>query len=105
MTTEERESDHEEQRVISIDEAPDLYPDQWVLMQVTEHSEHGTPRAGIVLAAGSDEYVLSVMLEDIRSARPRGPYDRFFAYKSRSVDPEEWDDLMTEAMLVELQQG
>lgn len=104
MTTDEREPDGGEQRVISIEEAPDLYPDQWVLMHVTEHSEAGAPRAGIVLAAGSDKYVSSVMMEDVRAGCLRAPYDRFFATKSKLIDPVEADDLMTEAMLVELQQ-
>ena len=105
MTTEEQNTDGGEQRVISIEEAPDLYPDQWVLMHVTEHSEAGAPRAGVVLAAGSDEYVLSVMMDDVRTGCLRAPYDRFFANKSKLIDPVEADDLMTEAMLLELRQG
>jgi hypothetical protein len=105
MTTEEQDTNGGEQQVITVEEAHDVYPDQWVLMHVTEHSEAGAPRAGVVLAAGSDEYVLSVMMEDIRTGSLRAPYDRFFANKSRLIDPIEADDLMTEAMLLELRQG
>lgn|SRR5688500_13490560 len=105
MTIDEREPDNGDHRVISIEEASDLYPDQGVLMHVTEHSEVGAPRAGIVLAAGSDAYVMSVMMEEVRAGCLRAPYDRFFATKSKLIDPVEADDLMTEAMLLELRQG
>lgn len=111
MTAEQQNTDGGEQRVISIEEAPNLYPDQWVLMQVTEHSDAGAPRAGIVLAAGSDEHVLSVMMEDVRSGCPRGPYDRFFAFKHvpsaeelHEIAAQVWIEEM-EAIMLEAEQG
>jgi hypothetical protein len=37
-------------RPITIDEASDHYPDEWVFMRVTACTEHDTPTEGIVVA-------------------------------------------------------
>lgn len=98
------------QQMISVAEAPELYPDQWVLMQVTEHSEHDMPVAGVVLATGSDEHVQAALMERIRSGCPDPPYYRFFAFKNvpsaeelqeiaEQVWIEEMEDLLLEMKL------
>ena len=90
-------------QVIAVAEASDLYPDQWVLMQVTAYKHHA-PVAGVVLAAGSDEHVQAVLMDRIRSGCPDPPYYRFFAFKYKHLDPEwseVWDQVMTELMLEE----
>lgn len=103
MTTDERLPIVPE-RPITIDEAPDLYPDQWVLMRVTEHSEQDAPVAGVVLAAGSDEHVQAVLMDRIRSGCPDGPYFRFFAFKYKHLDPgwlDMYEQVMIEGMLLD----
>lgn len=39
-----------DQHVLTLNEAAEAYPDEWVFMQVTERDERGSPEAGIVLA-------------------------------------------------------
>ena len=88
------------QQVISVEEAPDLYPDQWVLIQVTEYKHHA-PGAGIVLAAGSDEHVQAVLMDRIRSGCPDPPYHRFFAFKSLRTE-EEWQEILEQVWFEEM---
>ena len=89
------------QQVISVEEARDLYPDQWVLIRVTEYKHHA-PVAGVVLAAGSDEYVQAALVDRIRSGCPDPPYHRFFAFKHLPTE-EEVQEMLEQVWVEELE--
>jgi hypothetical protein len=102
MAMNERAPNGGEQRIVRIEDLPDLYPGQWVLMQVVKH-RGDAPVAGIVLAAGSEEHIQSVLMEDIQSGGLRGPYYRFFATRYTDLDPDwmdEWEEALIEEMLI-----
>src|SRR5215217_7530028 len=66
-----------EQPLVRIEDLPDLYRGRWVLVQVVEQREYA-PVAGIVLAVGSEEHIQSVLMDDVRSRKLRGPYFRYY---------------------------
>src|SRR5215208_4870276 len=95
-----------EQPLVRIEDLPDLYRGRWVLVQVVEQREYA-PVAGIVLAVGSEEHIQSVLMDDVRSRKLRGPYFRYYCpwYNQQELaEVEEYDNAVLEVMLLEQQE-
>jgi len=94
-------SDHQPRRldgtddlpVMTINEAAAAYPDEWVLMMVTQQNEHGHSSAGKVLLHNRSRKQLAddtvALLKDVREAPPDAR--AFYTYKGpRFSTREEW---------------
>ncbi len=83
-------ADANEQRTLTVDEASELYRDQWILMRVTEGDDTGFPLAGVVVTTSrTREGIQPAVMEHFVHRQPRIPHFVFFGYRRiRSYD--EW---------------
>jgi hypothetical protein len=71
----------DEDTPISVEEATQLYPDRWVLMEVTEYDEYRSPAQGIVrLASKSHRRIVDKSLQIRDAMRETGEFRTLFIY-------------------------
>ncbi len=56
-------------RIMTVNEAAEAYPDEWIFMQIMEYDEHQHPAAGIVIAHDRRRSALT----DIEMATVKNP--------------------------------
>ena len=84
-----------DQRPVSIDEASEAYPGQWLLMKVTAVDEYDTPTHGLIVASGPTRASIQQTILDVltRPGGSDGRYCIFSGYK-RIKSREEWSALI-----------
>jgi hypothetical protein len=97
MTAKPRETSVAEQQPITINEASDRYPGQWILMKVTESDEHDEPVAGLIVTTGPtrDSIQEAVMEHVVR--RRDGRYFVFSELRRLSTRAE-WEPIVQRAI-------
>jgi len=64
--------------LLTIEEIQNKYPDEWVYVEVTEEAEDGEPRAGHLIAHGSEKSTVVKAAAAFRSQNPKSRGSFFF---------------------------
>lgn len=79
---------------LTVDEAVELYPDEWMLMQVTE-LEQGVPSRGLIVAhTKTRDAIQATVIETLTSAKRTGKKYYLFCGFHRLHSAEEWRDAL-----------
>ena len=85
---------------MTIDEAVELYPGEWMLMQVLERDDYHSPSRGVIVAhrqtrGGIQKTLIRILIEAKGSARQ---YYFFCGFRDLR-SPEEWQEALERAWL------
>ena len=80
---------------VSVDEAVELYPEQWILMRLTDTGYDATQHTGVVVAhAVTRGGIQAKVLKFVTTANDSGSkYSLFFGYRRIRTDAE-WDEAL-----------
>ena len=77
-------------RIVSVAEAIDRYPGQWMLMEVLEQIDHRPARGRLLAHSATRDPIDALEIRLLREKAPRaGPYRTFAGYKPITTG-EEW---------------
>jgi hypothetical protein len=94
MTSEPDAPGAAEPRPMTIDEAAEAYPGQWMLIKVTAVTKYDAPAEGIVVAVGpTRDSIQDAVMEHLVRRRPDSSYFVAAGYK-RLRTREEFDELV-----------
>ena len=80
--------------MVSVDDAAEAHPGQWILMKVTEVSAYDAPVAGIVVATSpTRDGIQPILMDRLVHNPPDGRYLTLFGGKIPRT-PEEWRELL-----------
>jgi hypothetical protein len=95
MTTDERLPTVPE-RPVTINEASDMYPGQWILMRVTESDEYDEPVAGLIVTTGpTRDSIQDAVMEHV--VRRRDGHYFVFSDLKRVSSRAEWEEIVRRA--------
>ncbi|MGH2586352.1 MAG: hypothetical protein ACRDJE_15670 [Dehalococcoidia bacterium] len=97
MTIEKRQTSTADQRPVSVNEASDMYPGQWILMRVLETDEHDEPVAGLIVTTGPTRDSIQDAVMEYVVRRRDGRYFVFSELR-RFSSRAEWEPFMERAM-------
>jgi hypothetical protein len=97
VTIENRQTNTAAQRPVTVNEASDMYPGQWILMRVLETDEHDEPVTGLIVATGpTRDSIQDAVMEHVVRRRD----GRYFVFSElrRFSSRAEWEPFMKRAM-------
>lgn len=89
-----------DQKPMTVDEAVDLYPEQWILMRVTACEEGGFPTEGFVVAHSKRRgSIQPAVIRAVTTAKQEGAHYYVFYGQHDLRTVEEWRAVLREAAL------
>jgi hypothetical protein len=97
MTVDNGQTMAADQQPVTVNEASDMYPGQWILMLVLETDEHDEPLTGLIVTTGpTRDSIQDAVMEHV--VRRRDGHYFVFSDLKRIHSRREWEEIMERAM-------
>ncbi|MGE0540939.1 MAG: hypothetical protein AB7R89_12245 [Dehalococcoidia bacterium] len=97
MTVDNGQTIAADQQPMTVNEASDRYPGQWILMRVLETDEYDEPVSGLIVTTGpTRDSIQDAVMEHV--VRRRDGHYFVFSDLKRISSRREWEEIMERAM-------